>query len=310
MLVPQGEGSATLNEPHHTPYLEAQPPSHTTHSSPTIPSVTTAPIPPVTSSDTPHIRQYTRRTRIAQSSVLPPIADEPASPLRDISQREACPIDFGFIADQDRATNAKPTAAEVPISSDVFPTASLVFTTATVVTPYRRRKGKEVMVESETPKKQKVQEQIDAQVARELEEKLEREDQRMPEQIARDEAAAKRVSDDTKEMATSLTSMDAATFLESRVAGVPTGIGSIPTAAEVPIGSDMFPTASLVFTTATVVTPYKRRKGKEVMVEYETPKKQKVQEQIDAQVARELEEKLERVDQRMPEQIARDAEIA
>nr|GEV60094.1 putative ribonuclease H-like domain-containing protein [Tanacetum cinerariifolium] len=35
--------------------------------------------------------------------------------------------------------------------------------TATVVTPYSRRKGKEVMVESDTPKKQKLQEQIDAQ---------------------------------------------------------------------------------------------------------------------------------------------------
>nr|GFD25943.1 hypothetical protein [Tanacetum cinerariifolium] len=53
-----------------------------------------------------------------------------------------------------------------------------VFATATVVTPYSRRKGKEVIVESVTPKKQKVQEQIDAQVAKELEEQLEREDQR------------------------------------------------------------------------------------------------------------------------------------
>nr|GFA82557.1 hypothetical protein [Tanacetum cinerariifolium] len=50
------------------------------------------------------------------------------------------------------------------------------------VTPYRRRKGKEIMVESETLKKKKVQEQIDAQVARDLEEQLAREDQRMSEQ--------------------------------------------------------------------------------------------------------------------------------
>nr|GFC76667.1 hypothetical protein [Tanacetum cinerariifolium] len=49
-----------------------------------------------------------------------------------------------------------------------------------------RRKGKEVMVESDTPKKKKLQEQIDAQVARELEEQQEREDMRMNEQIARD----------------------------------------------------------------------------------------------------------------------------
>nr|GFC90042.1 hypothetical protein [Tanacetum cinerariifolium] len=45
-------------------------------------------------------------------------------------------------------------------------------------------------------------------------------------------------------------------------------------------------------------------------VESETPKKQKVQEQIDAQVARELEEQLEREDQRRSAQIARDAKIA
>nr|GEZ96774.1 hypothetical protein [Tanacetum cinerariifolium] len=56
-------------------------------------------------------------------------------------------------------------------------------------------------------------------------------------------------------------------------------------------------------------TPYTRRKGKETMVESETPKKKKAQEQIDAQVARELEEKMAREDQRMSKQVARDAEI-
>nr|GEY62303.1 hypothetical protein [Tanacetum cinerariifolium] len=139
-----------------------------------------------------------KRTKIAQSSVLPTVADEPASPLRDVSQGEAYPTDSnvsqgeayptdsGFIADQDRETidnGSIPTAStpaeeKAPTGSDVVPTASLVFATAIVVTPYRRRKGKEVMVESETLKKQKVQEQIDAQVTRELEEQLEREDQR------------------------------------------------------------------------------------------------------------------------------------
>nr|GFA79100.1 hypothetical protein [Tanacetum cinerariifolium] len=72
------------------------------------------------------------------------------------------------------------------------------------------------------------------------------------------------------------------------VAEVPTGSGSIPTAgppaAEVPTGSDVVPTAVPIFSTATVVTPYTRRKGKETMVEFETPKKKKVQEQIDAQI--------------------------
>nr|GFC68251.1 hypothetical protein [Tanacetum cinerariifolium] len=46
------------------------------------------------------------------------------------------------------------------------------------------------------------------------------------------------------------------------------------------------------------------------MVESKTPKKQKVQEQINAQVARELEEQLAREDQRRAKQIVRDAEIA
>nr|GFD48614.1 hypothetical protein [Tanacetum cinerariifolium] len=46
------------------------------------------------------------------------------------------------------------------------------------------------------------------------------------------------------------------------------------------------------------------------MVESDTPKKKKLQEQIDAQIARELEEKQEKEDLRMNEQIARDAEVA
>nr|GFD29072.1 hypothetical protein [Tanacetum cinerariifolium] len=86
------------------------PSSHTHISSPSIPTVTsvpTIPIPTVIPSETTPIRQYTRRARIAQSSALLPVADEPASPVRDVSQGEACPTDSGFIADQDRATIAK-----------------------------------------------------------------------------------------------------------------------------------------------------------------------------------------------------------
>nr|GFC06360.1 hypothetical protein [Tanacetum cinerariifolium] len=104
------------------------------------------------------------------------------------------------------------------------------------------------------------------------------------------EAAAKRVSDDTEEMAIVLTSMDVATILASGVAKVTTGSGSIPTAsapaAEVPTGSDVVPTA-----------------------ESETLKKKKIQEQMDIQMARQLEEEMERDAQRMNKQIARDAEI-
>nr|GEY54688.1 reverse transcriptase domain-containing protein [Tanacetum cinerariifolium] len=232
-------------------------------------------------------------------------------------------------------TVSTPAEVQVPTGSDVVPTASPIFATATMVTPYSRRKGKEVMVESATPKKQKVQEQIDAQVSRELEEQLERasekssvpltipdkpasplrdgsqreafptdsgciadqdratidnfqrklseltakfqaqevEINRLKERVklledregvaasrSRDDApikersmdegkaSIKRISDDSEEMATVLTSMDAVTVLASGVVDVPTGSGSIltvstPAEVQVPTGSDVVPTA-------------------------------------------------------------------
>nr|GFA63851.1 hypothetical protein [Tanacetum cinerariifolium] len=106
-----GEGSETPTEPHHTPFQEAQPSSPTHIFSSSIPTVIpipiVIPIPTVTQSDPPPLMQYTGRVRIARSSALPPIADEPASPVRDVSEGVACPTDSGFIADQDRATIAK-----------------------------------------------------------------------------------------------------------------------------------------------------------------------------------------------------------
>nr|GEW28326.1 hypothetical protein [Tanacetum cinerariifolium] len=93
------------------------------------------------------------------------------------------------------------------------------------------------------------------------------------------EEAAEKGSDDTSEMVTVLTSLDATTVLSSGVAEVPTGSGSIPSAG-VPTGSEVVPTASPIFTT------------------------------IDVQVARESKEEMARDAQRMNEQIARDAEIA
>nr|GFA27284.1 hypothetical protein [Tanacetum cinerariifolium] len=111
-----------------------------------------------------------------------------------------------------------------------------------------------------------------------------------------------------------LTSLDATTVLSSgvfvsispvtevSVAKIPTGSGSIPTAStpgtRFPTGgvstvSSVVPIASPIFTTAIVATPYTRRKGKEKMVEYETPKKKKLQEQIDVEMARQLEEEME-----------------
>nr|GEZ34812.1 hypothetical protein [Tanacetum cinerariifolium] len=47
------------------------------------------------------------RARIAQSSALPPVADELASPIRDVSQGEACPTFSGLEAKQDMANIIK-----------------------------------------------------------------------------------------------------------------------------------------------------------------------------------------------------------
>nr|GFA99958.1 hypothetical protein [Tanacetum cinerariifolium] len=114
--------------------------------------------------------------------------------------------------------------------------------------------------------------------------------------------SAERISNDSDKIARVLTSMDAATVLAGEI-NVPTGSGFIPTAGPpatvISTGSEVGPTASLIVT---------RRKGKEVMSD--TPKKKKLQEQINAQVARELEEQQEKEDMRMNEQIARDAEVA
>nr|GEY13326.1 eukaryotic peptide chain release factor GTP-binding subunit ERF3A [Tanacetum cinerariifolium] len=118
------------------------------------------------------------------------------------------------------------------------------------------------------------------------------------------EAAVERISNNSEEIARVLTSMDAVTILAVGI-NVPTSSGFIPTAG---------PPATVISTTSEVgptASPMdKIRKGKEVMVESDTPKKKKLQEQIDTQVARELEEQQEKENMRMNEQIARDVEVA
>nr|GFB63960.1 hypothetical protein [Tanacetum cinerariifolium] len=234
-------------------------------------------------------RQYSRRARISQSSALPTVADEPASPVKDVSKREACPIESGFIVDQDKATIAK--------------SSTLPHDSAPRVTSPAADKGKEEIVRLKERERVQVLEDRESVAA-----KQSRDDAPIKRRsINEGEAAAKRISNDSEEIARVLTSMDAATVLAGGI-DVPTGSGSIPTAGSpatvISTGSEVGPT------TSPIVTSYSRRKGKEVMVESDTPKKQRLQEQIDAQVARELEEQQEKEDMRMNEQIARDSEVA
>nr|GEZ53190.1 hypothetical protein [Tanacetum cinerariifolium] len=375
------------------------------------------------------------RARIAQSSALPPVANEPVSPLRDISQGEACPTDSGFIADHDRATIAKsstlPYDSAPRVTSPVADEGSMQQTInklTTLCTSLQRQhsellakfQAQEIARDAKVVRihvEEELQSMIDRlnisneTVAKYLQEyqqfaselPLERrielikllakfqaqevEINRLKERVKllkdrervdakrfgddapikgksldEGEAAAERVSNDSEEMATVLTSIDVATILAGRIVGVPTSSGSIPTASppadEVPIGSDVVPTASPVFATATVeiarvltsidaatvlaggidvptgsgsiptagppatfistgsevgptASPIAtRKKGKEVMVDFDAPKKKKLQEQIDAQVARELEEQQEKENMRMNKHIARDAKVA
>nr|GFA85709.1 synaptobrevin, longin-like domain protein [Tanacetum cinerariifolium] len=136
-------------------------------------------------------RQYSRRATIAQSSALPTVADEPASPVRDVSEGEACLTEYGFIVDQDRATIAK--SSTLPHDS-----APRVTSSATD--------------EGSVPAKQS---EDDAPIK--------------GRSINEGETAAERISNNSEEIARVLTSMDAATVLAGEI-DVPTGSGFIPTA--------------------------------------------------------------------------------
>nr|GEX62681.1 hypothetical protein [Tanacetum cinerariifolium] len=138
-------------------------------------------------------------------------------------------------------------------------------------------------------------------------------------------------SNDTEAMLNVLSSMEAANILSRGGAAVSVSPADVFPTAGVPTVSGSFLAVSLIFTTASVVTPYTRRsrgitigsskpiripiisakdKGKEKVIDTEMPKKRKLQEQIDAHVAREMEEEFARENQRLSEQVARDSEIA
>nr|GFA84732.1 hypothetical protein [Tanacetum cinerariifolium] len=298
--------------------------------------------------------QYSRRARIAQSSALLIIANEPASPVRDVSKGEACPTKSGFLADQDMATIAKsstlPHDSAPRVTSPVADEGSMQQTISKLMAlcTSLQRQHSELLAKFQAQEVEilstkgsspaadegsmqqtlheltalctSLQRQHSKMVARFEAQGLEIKSLKARIQVLKDkdrgvaaqsgddapikgmrldvgDEVAERVSDDTEEMATVLNSMDVATVLSGGV-------------AEVPTGSYVVPTAGLIFATAPVVTPYLRRKGKETIVESETPKKKKIQEHMDIQIARQVDEEMERDAHRMNEQIARDAEIA
>nr|GEX21627.1 hypothetical protein [Tanacetum cinerariifolium] len=291
MLVPQGEGLGTPTESHHTPTFEASQSSQHKLTSPSLPPVPPESLPTVIPTDTPPLRQYIRRTKIAQSLVLPPVADEPASPLRDNSQGKACSTDSGFKADHERANIAKTstlpgdsTPRVTSLAADEGSMQQKLDELTALCTSLQRQQSEMVSkfeaqeVEINSLKARiKLLEDKDRVVAAQSEDDAPIKGRRLDE----GEEAAKRFSDDTEEMATVLTSMDAASILTSG------GVQVVPTAVEVATATVSIPTGSGVVSTASPIIPTAALR-----------------------VARELEEQMAREDQRMSEQIAMDAEVA
>nr|GFC42080.1 hypothetical protein [Tanacetum cinerariifolium] len=124
--------------------------------------------------------------------VTSPAADEGKVEILKLKERVQVLEDRECVAAKESKDDA-PIKGRSINEGEVGPTASIIVvpTSSLIVTSYSRRKGKEVMVKSDTPKKQRLQEQINAQVARELEEQQEKEDIRMNEQIARDAEVAR-----------------------------------------------------------------------------------------------------------------------
>nr|GFB88009.1 hypothetical protein [Tanacetum cinerariifolium] len=256
MLIQQGEGSGTPTEPHHTPSPEVTL-SHPSTSSIPLPSIPTASIPLVTQTVPTPILHYIRRARIAQSSALPTVTDEHASPVRDDSQGEACPTDSGFIADQDMATIAKsstlPRYSAPRVTSPTAEEGSMQQTIneLTDFCTSLQRQHLELLAKFQA-------QEVEILRLKERVKVLEDQDGVIGDKSGDNapikgrsntegEAPAERISNDSEEIARVLTSMDAATVLAGK-ANVPIGSGFIPTAAPtatiVSTGSEVGPTAS------------------------------------------------------------------
>nr|GEV12782.1 hypothetical protein [Tanacetum cinerariifolium] len=318
-----GEGSTIQTEPHHTPSPQEQHSPHHDPSSPSHPTTTTEPIPqPPT--ETPTLRQYSRRaTRIAQSKAFFFTADEHASLLRDDRQGETFPTVSSLDAGQDRENINKISALPyessprvTSLDADESSMQQILQELMDLCTSLQRQ---------QTQMAAKIKDQdLEISGLKAKVKFLEDRDKGNAEPTQEDapikggiietgeevraDKSTELGSNDTDEMVNVLSSMEAVS-----VSPVATA-----TTAGVPTVTGLFPTASVIFTTTSMVTPYSRRsrgssaedKGKEKVVKSEVPKKTKLQEQIDAQVAREMEEQFARENQRMNEQLARDSEIA
>ncbi|GJX40967.1 hypothetical protein Tco_0255957 [Tanacetum coccineum] len=358
MLVPHGEGSDNPTEPHHTPstQYESSPheeqttsqepiPQETTNqttSQESIPQTTTLPSKSHSYISTP--RRLTRGViQISQSKAPSPGADETASPTRDDRHGEAFPTATSLDARQDREniakTSAMPHEASPGVTSLGGGEGRMQQKLQKLMNMCTNLQQQHLLME------QRIQSQdLEITQLKNIVKTLE-DTENKSKGFAQEDApntwgmdqgedlmagdvkkSTEKGSDNTDEAVNVLSSLEAANVLSS---------GSFPTAAPAGVAtvSGSFPIA-VIFTTASVTTPYTRRtrasrgiiiepshttnvptistkgKGKEKMVESTSTKKKKIQEQLDAQVARELEEEFAREEQVLREQGEKDAEVA
>nr|GEX29078.1 hypothetical protein [Tanacetum cinerariifolium] len=270
-----GEGSTILTEPHHTPSPQAQQSPHHDTSSPSHPT----------------------------SKALSTAANEPASLLRDDSQGEAFSTISGLDAGQDREninkTSSLPHESTPRVTSLDANEGSMQQKLQELMTLYIGLQRQQTRMATKIEAQDLEIFNLKARIKL-LEEKdrgsvepfgddapIKGRSMKIGEEVGV-ERSTEVGSNDTKEMVNVLSSMEAANILTSEVAAVSVppvvGVSSIGVSTV----SGLVPTVSAIFTTASV---------------------KKLQEQIDAQVAREMEEEIEKEDQRMNEQLARDAEI-
>nr|GEU85656.1 hypothetical protein [Tanacetum cinerariifolium] len=227
-------------------------------------------------------QQYSRRaTQIAQSKALPTAADEPASLLRDGSQGEAFSTISGLEAGHDRENIIKTSA----LPHDSTPKTEMASKITAQDLEISSLKARIKLLEDKDKGSAKLSGDDAPIKGRSIE---------IGEEV-RVEKSTEQGSNDTEELVNVLTSMDAINILTSGVQAI-----SVPPVAEVltvgvPTVSGLVPTVSAIFTTASVVTPYSRR-----------PREISAKDKV----AREMKEEMARDNQRMNDQIARDAKIA
>nr|GEV99005.1 copia protein [Tanacetum cinerariifolium] len=157
-----GEGLGTPTEPYYTPSPEAQQSPQHDLSSLIHPPVTNKTIPTTEMASKIAAQDLEITSLKARIKLLEDKDGGGAEPSREDTTIKGRSLETGEEEGVEKSTEiVKVATVSVPTGSGMVPTASLIFTTTSVVTPYARRKGKEKMVESDTPKKKKLQEQID-----------------------------------------------------------------------------------------------------------------------------------------------------